>query len=283
MNVLCSFRITLLPISLLMMIPGLRAQETVTLYLEPNTSGYVVDTLPADDPRLEYAAEMGSNSDEPLIWKTFELNDTFEGYVEKGEVTKGLTVIPGALVYFKPEKESTFLTVLQAHNEVRVLGTENDWVKISLTASLPVYFQAKALEGVQETGPPPVQEPETAETEFVGELYSDPSSITGEQVPYSRRSSNLTSSSTISGLPLDRKLEGRLRKIQKSGLFSRLKYTWELVDRNNRRIAYVDPKNLFPIRPLESLEGRRVILSGTLSELEDGRNMLIVARQIVVQ
>ncbi len=282
MNVLCSLRITLLPISLLM-IPGLRAQETVTLYLEPNTSAYVVDALPADDPRLEYAAEMGSNNEGSLIWKTFELNDTFEGYVEKGEITKGLTVIPGALVYFKPEKESAFLTVLQADNEVQVSEMQNDWAKISLTASIPVYFQAKAPEGVQESGPSPTQEPESAGTGFAGELYSDPASIAGEQVPYSRRSSNLTQSSPKSGLLLDRKLEGRLRKIPKSGLFSRVNYNWELVDRNNRRIAFVDPKNLIPIRPLEALEGRRVILSGTLSESEDGKNMLIVARQILAQ
>ncbi|MBC9866536.1 MAG: hypothetical protein F7O42_01405 [Opitutae bacterium] len=62
-----------------------------------------------------------------------------------------------------------------------------------------------------------------------------------------------------------------------------MNYTWELVDRNNRRIAFVDPKNLIPIRPLEALEGRRVILSGTLSESEDGKDILIVARQIVSQ
>ncbi len=283
MNVLICFRTTLLPISLLMMNLGLRAQETVTLYLEPNASGYVVDTLPMDDPRLEFAAEMGSDSDQPIIWKTFELNDTFEGYVEKGEVTKGLTVIPGALVYFKPDNESAFLTVLQADNEVEVLGTENDWVNISLTASLPVYFQAEAPEGGQETGPPPAQEPETAETGFADELQPDPPSITGEQAPYTRKALILTPSRTLSGLPLDRKLEGRLRKVQKSGLFSRQFYTWELIDRNNRRIAYVDPKHLYPIRPLETFEGRKVILSGTLSESEDGKNILIVARQIVAQ
>ena len=282
MNALCSLRINLLPISLLM-IPGLRAQETVTLYLEPNTSAYVVDTLPADDPRLEFAAEMGSNSDEPLIWKTFELNDTFEGYVEKGEITKGLTVIPGALVYFKPEKESAFLTVLQADNEVEVSEMQNEWAKISLTASLPVYFQAQAPEEALGTGSTAAQEPESEGTGFAGELYPDPASIAGEQVPYSRRASNLTPSRPISGLVLDRKLEGRLRKISKSGLFSRVNYTWELVDRNNRRIAFVDPKNLIPIRPLEALEGRRIILSGTLSESEDGKNMLIIARQIVAQ
>ncbi len=284
MNVLCSLRINLLPISLLM-IPGLRAQETVTLYLEPNTSAHMVDTLPADDPRLEFAAEMGSNSDEPLIWKTFELNDTFEGYVEKGEITKGLTVILGALVYFKPEKESAFLTVLQADNEVEVSEMQNEWAKISLTASLPVYFQAEAPEEVQESGSTAAQEPEPEPegTEFAGELYSNPASIAGEQVPYSQRASNLTPSRPILGLVLDRKLEGRLRKISKSGLFSRVNYTWELVDRNNRRIAFVDPKNLIPIRPLEALEGRRVILSGALSESEDGKNMLIIARQIVAQ
>ncbi|MBC9889092.1 MAG: hypothetical protein F7B06_04415 [Opitutae bacterium] len=283
MNVLCSLRITLLFISLSMMIPGLRAQEAVTLYLEPNTSGHVVDTLPADDPRLEYAAEMGSNSDEPLIWKTFELNDTFEGYVEKGEVTKGLTVIPGALVYFMPEKESAFLTVLQTDNEVQVLGTENDWAKISLAASLPVYFQAEAPEEAQESLPTPAQEPESAGTELASELYSDSTSIAGDQGPYSQRSSNLTQSRPISGLLLVRKLEGRQGKISTSGLFSRVNYTWDLVDRNNRRNAFVDAKNLIPIRPLEGLEGRRVILSCTISEWEDRKDILIVARQIVSQ
>lgn len=282
-NLRCKLRIALLPTSLLVMIPGLGAQETVTLYLEPNISGYVVDILPEDDPRLEYAAAMGLDSDNPLIWKMFELEDTFEGYVEKGELTKGLTVIPGALVYFKPEKDSAFLTVLQAHNEVLVSGVENDWAKISVTASLPVYFQAQAPEVVQENEPKATQEQAPALIEVAGELYPDTSLPAQEQVAESRRSADLTPLRTTSGIHLDRKLEGLLSRIPKSGLFARPKYDWELVDLNNRRIAFVDPGNLVLSRPLEALEGRRVILSGPLSELEDGRNMLIVARQIVAQ
>ncbi len=283
MNVLCNLRIALLPTSLLVMIPGLRAQETVTLYLEPNISGYVVDILPEDDPRLASATTMAYDSDQPLIWKMFELADTFEGYVEKGELTKGLTVIPGALVYFKPEKDSAFLTVLQAHNEVQVLGVENDWAKISVTASLPVYFQAKAPEEVQENEPIATQEEVPALIEVTGERYPDPPSLAGVQAADSRRSADFTPPRTTSGIHLDRKLEGLLSRIPKSGFFARPKYDWELVDLNDRRIAFVDPGNLVLSRPLETLEGRRVILSGPLSELEDGRNMLIVARQIVAQ
>ncbi len=275
MNVLCNLRKALLPTSLLVMIPGLRAQETVTLYLETNTSGYVVDILPEDDPRLEFAATLAFDSDQPVIWKMFELEDTFEGYVEKGELTKGMTVIPGALVYFKPEVDSAFLTVLQAHNEVLVLGVENDWARISVTASLPVYFQAKAPEEVQEPDPPAA--------EVAGEPFPAPPSLAENRAPGSRRSVDLPPPRTKSGVHLDRKLEGLLRRIPKSGIFARPKYDWELVDSKNRRIAFVDPGNLVLNRPFETLEGRRVILSGPLSELEDGRNMLIVARQIVAQ
>lgn len=259
------------------MISGLKAQETVTLYLEPDTSGQVIDILPAEDPRLASATTMAYDSDQPLIWKMFELADTFEGYVEKAEVTKGMTVEPGALVYFGPGKDSAFLTILEADNEAQVVGVEEDWAKISVPASLPVYFNSKAPEKVQEP------EPDPPAAEVADEPYPDPPSLAEDRAPGSRRSVDLPPPRTKSGVHLDRKLEGLLRRIPKSGIFARPKYDWELLDSKNRRIAFVDPGNLVLNRPFETLEGRRVILSGPLSELEDGRNMLIVARQIVAQ
>ena len=268
----------LLSLALSILIPGLRAQETVTLYLEPDTSGQVVDTLPAGDPRLESATAMAYDGDQPLIWKMFELADTFEGFVEKAEVTKGMTVESGALVYFGPGKDSAFLTILEEDNDAQVVGVEEDWAKISVTASLPVYFQSKAPEKVQEPEPAPPP------AEVAGEPFPDPPSLAQDRAPGSRRSVDLPPPRTKSGVHLDRKLEGLLRRIPKSGIFARQpKYDWELVDSKNRRIAFVDPGNLILNRPFETLEGRKVILSGPLSELEDGRNMLIVARQIVAQ
>ena len=263
-------------LSLFLMIPGLRAQETVTLYLEPDSSGYVVDTVPADDPRLEAASTMGSGGDQPA-WKMFELKDSFEGYVEKEGLTKGLTVAAGSMVYFKPETDSAFLTILEAGNQAQVLVVDNEWAKISVPASLPVYFRALAPERIEEA------EVEAAEV-FLGEPVPPTPAIVDEQVPNTRRSERLTLGETASAMPLDRDLEGRLRRIPQSRIFSRLKYNWELVDVRDKRIAYIDAKNLILLgRSLDTMVGRRVIVSGALSQVDDGRNMLIMARHVVAQ
>ena len=265
--------LTLLSVSFLLTTLGLKAQETISLYLEPNTSGYLVDTMPSDDPRLDSAVQMTYDSSQPMIWKWFELERNFEGYVGKTYVTKGLTIKEGTPVYFVPGNEKAFLAILEEGNNAQVIGLENDWAKISVQASIPVYFESDA----------PVVSEEPVATSDNSDDFIDQSSIAKDSVPQAQEPVALTSSRNLSGNLLDRKIEGRLRPYRPYTPLIKPKYEWEIVDKRNKRIAFVDPKNLILDRPLETYNGLLVNLTGSLKKINEGRDILIVAKQIVPQ
>jgi hypothetical protein len=87
------------------------------------------------------------------------------------------------------------------------------------------------------------------------------------------------------GEAIDRILEGRLAAYKPvfSNPFKKEGYKWEILNRRKKRIAFVDPRNLIVDRPLESFEGRQVSLSGSIYQINKGRDLVIVANQLTLQ
>jgi hypothetical protein len=270
-------RIALLSIFLFTGIRGVTGQGVVSLYLKDNPTSYLVANVSSDDPRLADAMDMQADPDKANIWKWLELRQDFEGYVRKAYVTKGLTVQAGAPVYFVPGDEDAFLAILEEGANAEVVEAAGDWVKVSVDASLPVYYESnKPVTAAMPTVEMPVElapssfEPESAVVQDDFAIGAPP---------------DIATSSPYPGEPIDRILEGKLAayKPMFSNPWKKPTYQWEILNRRNKRIAFVDPSNLIADRPMEYYAGQQVSLAGSIYQINKGKDLVIVANQLTAQ
>lgn len=274
MNRSLTFRI-LLTVFLFGIIQGVSGQNSVSVHIKPDSDSYKVSSLSSDDSRLATAVEMPYDPDQEHVWKWFELNDTFEGHVRKTYVTKGLAVQVGAPVYFIPGDENAFLTILEDSANAEVVEATGDWVKISINAALPVYFETD-----QQASAAIVDEPQPIASTSGGRPYEAESAVAYDDP--AEEPIDLGPSNAHPGKPIDRILEGKLVQYKPafSNPFKKPVYGWELLNRRKKRIAFIDPANLIMDRPLESYEGRLVSLTGSIYQTNKGRDLVIAANQI---
>lgn len=268
----------LLSIFLFSSVLGVVGQDQVAVFLKPDSSSYQVTTLAADDSRLNAAAEMPYGTDQTNVWKWVELNQTFEGFVRKSYVTKGLTVQVGTPVYFVPGNEDAFLTILEDGANAEVIQAAGEWMEISINTSVPVYFETDI--------PASVSEPAfAAELPVVRDdsAFEVQSAIVQDEVA-AYEPTDLSSTNTYPGEPIDRILEGKLVKYKGfPNPFKKPTYEWQIKNRRNKRIAFVDLRNLILDRTIESYEGHQLSLSGSIYQINKGRDLVIVASQLTVQ
>ena len=271
----------LISVFLFSSIVGALGQSTVSLFLKPDASSYKVATLPSNDSRLSAAAEMPYNANQTNLWKWVELSQTFEGHVRKSYVTKGLTIQVGAPVYFIPGDEDAFLTILEDAADAEVIQAAGDWVKISINTSVPVYFESDTpasapVAAVSDPAEPvatPVEEPLEIESAVVQDTFTE------------KEPADLVSTNSYPREPIDRILEGKLVAF-KGGFpnpFKKPTYQWQILNRGKKRIAFIDPTNLIIDRPIESYEGKQVSLSGSIYRINNNRDLVIVANQLIIQ
>ena len=267
---------TILPLFLFGSIQGVTGQESVSLYLKPDPSSFKVTTLPADDSRLAAGVEMPYDANQANIWKWLELNQTFEGHVRKTYVTKGLSIQVGAPVYFIPGDEDAFLTILEDSANAEVIESVGDWVKISINASLPVYFETNTA------APLPVVEEPQAFPSRVDNTSVEAESAVAFDEPVSYEPTDLGITNAYPGEPIDRILEGKLVQYKPtfSNPFRKPTYKWEILNRRKKRVAFIDPANLILDRPLESYEGDVVSFTGSIYQINKGRDLVMVVNQI---
>jgi|GEM_PF-1965376 len=268
---------------------GAQAQSSVSVFLKPAADAYEVTSIPADDERLANASEMMQDPDTGLYWYWFELVDSFEGYVRKSYVTKGLTLKEGAPVYFEPGNEDAFITLADSSSQTEVVEVAGDWVKVQITTSLPVYFSSK--QAYSESLPPvALSEPEAP---------ANTTSTAPEEVPNYQIQDNTVVDTTPSeptdlegaimdpttGAPIDRILQGVIKpwKPVVPNPFSKPKYKWQLVNSRGKRLAFVDARNLVPNATLASYSGQAVSIKGTLYRVNRGKDILILANFITLQ
>ena len=254
---------------------GVEAQGVVSLYLQADPTSHLVTNLPSDDPRLANAVDLPADPSKPNVWKFIEFDDTFEGYVRKAYITKGLTVQAGAPVYFIADNEDTFLAIHQENGTAEVIENAGDWVKVSIQASIPVYFESDTPSATpvfeEPVAPTPVDDFEPESAVVQDDLAASAPADVDSEGPYP-------------GEPIDRILEGKLvaYKPAFSNPFRKPTYQWQILNRRNKRVAFVDPRNLIVDRPLESYDGRQVSLSGSIYQINKGRDLVIVANQLTL-
>jgi hypothetical protein len=270
-------RTSLLSLFLYAGIIGAAGQGVVSLYIKDDPTSYLVANIPADDPRLAEAMDLPADPAKSHIWRWLELKQTFDGYVRKDYITKGLTVQVGALIYFKPGDEDAFLGVLQDGAKAEVLESAGDYVKVAVEASLPVFYESEkpsvaAKTEMKAPQPPPVTdfEPESAVVQD-DSAYDSPADI--------------TPSGPYPGEHIDRILEGKLvaYKPAFSNPWKKPTYQWEILNRRKKRMAFVDTNSLILNRSIEYYDGKQVTLSGSIYQINKGRDLVIVANQLTVQ
>ncbi len=269
-------RTALLSLFLFAGMRGAEAQGVISLYLQADPTSHLVTNIPSDDPRLASAVDLPADPANANVWKFIEFEDTFEGYVRKSYVTKGLTLQVGAPVYFVAGDEDTFLAIHQENGTAEVIEAAGDYMKVSISTSIPVYFESNtpAMAPVFEE---PV--PATPIDDF------EPQSAVVEDDLAATAPSDLDSEAPYPGEPIDRILEGKLVAYKPvfANPFKKEGYKWEILNRRKKRVAFVDPRNLIVDRPIESFEGRQVSLSGSIYQVNKGRDLVIVANQLTLQ
>lgn len=268
----------LLSIFVLSSVVAVVGQDTISVFLKPDSSSYRVTTLPTNAPELSEAVEIPYDAGQSNLWKWIELNQTFEGHVRKSYVTKGLTIQIGAPVYFVPGDEDAFLTILEDSADAEVIEVAGDWVKISIDTSVPVYFESGTPASAPVTAVTLPPDPAPVEEPF--EIESAVAEDTPEEEP-----ADLGSTNAYPGEPIDRILEGKL-VAYKGGFpnpFKKPTYEWQILNRGNKRIAFIDPRNLMVDRPIEWYAGKNVSLSGSIYRINNNRDLVIIANQLLLQ
>lgn len=257
-------------------IRGADAQGVISLYLQADPTSHLVANISSDDPRLSGALDLPADPGNKNIWKFIEFEDTFEGFVRKAYVTKGLTLQVGAPVYFVAENENTFLTIHQENGTAEVIEAAGDWMKVSISATIPVYFESSTP-----AAPPVMNDPIPAAP---ADDFEPQSAVVADDLA-ALEPSDLGSGAPYPGEPIDRILEGKLvpYKPAFSNPFNKLDYKWQILNRRKKRIAFVDPRNLIVDRPLESYEDRQVSLSGSIYQINKGRDLVMVANHLALQ
>lgn len=281
MNRLINLSTLLLPVFLLSSLVGVTGQETIPVFLKPDPASYRVTTLPTNDERLDQAAAMPYSTGQEKVWKWLELHQTFIGHVRKTYVTKGLSVQVGAPVYFVPGEEDAFLTILEDGNRAEVIEVVGDWVKISIEASIPVYFETDTPASTVTATP--VFDPEIPSESAESNYEVEPAVAMDE--PVLDDPVDLSPSNPYPGEPIDRIMEGRLVAYKPffSNPWKKPAYKWEIINRGKKRMAFVDPSGLILDRPIESYAGKQVSLSGSIYQINNGRDLVIVPNQLTVQ
>jgi hypothetical protein len=270
-------RTLLLSLFLFTGIRGVAGQGVVSLYLKADPTAYLVANIPSDDSRLAAAMELPADPDKANIWKWMELQDTFEGFVRKTYVTKGLTIQVGAPVFFIAGDEDAFLAIHEEGGTAEVLEAAGDWMKISINTSIPVYYESDTPTVVEM----PAEEIPAAP---VVEDFEPESAVVQDDLAM-MEPTDTNNTSPYPGEPIDRILEGKLvaYKPTFSNPFKKPAYQWQILNRRKKRIAFVDPANLIMDRPLQSYEGREVSLTGSIYQINKGRDLVMVANQLYVQ
>ncbi|QXD22894.1 hypothetical protein F7C95_13215 [Opitutia bacterium ISCC 51] len=270
-------RTALLSLFLITGIRGAEAQGVISLYLQADPTSHLVTNIPSDDARLASAVDLPAEPGNANLWKFIEFEDTFEGYVRKSYVTKGLTLQVGAPVYLVAGNENTFLAIHQENGTAEVIEAAGDYMKVSISASIPVFFESDT----PAAAPPIPEEPIAAAP--IDDF--EPQSAVVEDDLAAAVPADVDNGAPYPGEPIDRILEGKLAAYKPvfSNPFKQEGYQWEILNRRKKRIAFVDPRNLIVDRPLESYEGRQVSLSGSIYQINKGRDLVIVANQLTLQ
>ncbi len=272
--------------------------ETV-LYSHPDESEEAVATIPAGDPRLQVRGPVVDAAAAEAGWQWGELEDSFEGFVTVAKIGKDLYPVPGTMVHLQADIDSPVLTTITDEDldsgQVEILD-EGEWWQVRVHKSIPVFFlltpEAVEIDAIDpyvyqddseyeetEEALALVEEEVTgAETVAVREVErTEPAEIT--RIP--ERAEPMSHGSTVRGT-LGSTFRGTLHPTGRRFLVGTHPFPYELRDRSNRRIAYVDMSDAVLRYPINRYLNDPVSIFGTWEPIEDSRAIVIRARNITI-
>jgi uncharacterized protein YgiM (DUF1202 family) len=201
----------------------------------------------------------------PAGWRRVEVQGSFEGYSRSREITKALSVRDGANIYSEPKVTSAVLTVSQKDDKSEVVGlSTGDWLKVRIE---------KKLQGFIAVG-------ETANRPAVGRAPMPAPASTGASPVASSTEPGRPVPITGNSADTPRLFTGTF-VVARSTLFGATPvYDYQLTDSAGRRFAYVDTKRLVLTDKIETYLNLQVVITGTVRNTVDGKDLVVVAEAI---
>jgi hypothetical protein len=219
--------------------------------------------------RLTAGATINPVGEAPAGWRRVEVDGSFEGYSRSREITKALSVREGANIYSEPKVTSAVLTISQKGDKSEVVGlSTGDWLKVRVEKKLQGFIAVGATANRPAVGAAPVTPPPAAAAGYSSAPVAS-STEPGRPVPVSANSADTP-----------RLFSGTFTVAQATLFGSTPVYDYQLSDSSGRRFAYVDMKRLVLTEKLESYLNLQVVITGTVRNTVDGKDLVVVAQAI---
>ncbi|MBI5425938.1 MAG: SH3 domain-containing protein [Opitutae bacterium] len=212
--------------------------------------------------RLTAGATITVVGEAPAGWRRVEVDGTFNGYSRGREITKALSVREGANIYSEPKVTSAVITVSQKGDKSEVVGlATGDWLQVRVEKKLQGFIAVGAMANRPSATPltaaPAPSAPAASSTE-----PGRPVAITGNSADTPRLFTGtfVAARATLFG--------------------STPVYDYQLTDSNGRRFAYVDTKRLVLTEKIESYLDLQVVITGTVRNTVDGKDLVVAAESI---
>ena len=233
------------------------------------------DTLPSDtavfmqaDAKSPVIARLKAGSpvtfigEAPAGWRRVEVTGTFEAYAHSRDMTKGLEVRIGGNIITAPEKGAPVLTVAQKGDKTEVTGMRGEYCQIHLEKALQGFIAIGAAANTPAENKPLA--PITA-----APVAADPTAP-GRPVAITGNTADLP-----------RLFTGTLVLAKRAFINPNPPYDFQLTDSNNRRFAYVDTHRLVLTDKIENFLGLQVVVTGTIRNTVDGKDLVVDAEAML--
>lgn len=259
----------------------MKIKHTLAL-LALSATTLLAETLTADtavfqqaDPKSPVITRLkaGTNAnfvgEAPAGWRRVEVEGTFEAFVHTRDITKSLEVREGANLLAAPEQNAPVLTVGQKDDKTEIIGVRGNYCQVQVTKKLQGFIAVGATANrpaVSATAP--AQPAKSAPTPPPA---AAPSTAPGRAV----------NAANTADLP--RLFSGTLVVARRPIINPNPPYDYQLTDSTGRRFAYVDTKRLVLVEKIESYIDRSVVVTGTVRNTVDGKDLVVSAEAIQLQ
>lgn len=223
------------------------------VFAQADAKSAVIARLPAGSP-ITYAGEA------PAGWRRVEIGGEFIAYAHSRDITKGLEVREGANILASPDKSAPVLTVAQHGDKTEVTGLHGDYCQIKLEKKLQGFVATGA------TANTPAIETRPALAVPAASAPAGGSTALGRPVPVTGNTADLP-----------RLFTGTLVLAKRPFINPNPLYDYQLTDASGRRFAYVDTKRLVLTDKIESLLNIQVVITGTVRNTVDGKDLVVDA------
>jgi hypothetical protein len=222
--------------------------------------------------RLKAGATVTVVGEAPAGWRRVEVSGPFEGYSLSRDITKGLDVREGGNVYAAPRKDAQVLAVAGAGDKFEVTGLAGgDWCQVRLDKNLQGFIAVGEAANIAAEPKPAAPTTPVAPVPAPA-APTAPNSNLGRPVPITGNTADMPR-----GVP------GTLVLARRPILNPNPPYDYQLIDTTGRRFAYVDTKRLVLTDKIENFLNQEVIVTGTLRNTVDGKDLVVAAESVVLK